>query len=64
VPREHPVAIKVRAALEDLVKRYGGPPAPVAPPAAGPEDEQAPVDESIEEGAPEDGAPDQGAPES
>jgi hypothetical protein len=64
VPREHPVAIKVRAALEDLVKRYGGPPAPVAPPAAGPEDEQAPGDESIEEGAPEDGAPDQGAPES
>jgi hypothetical protein len=42
VPRNHPVAIKVRAALQDLVKRYGGPPAPVTPPAAGPEDEQAP----------------------
>ena len=26
VPRNHPVAIKVRAALQDLVKRYGGPP--------------------------------------
>ena len=28
VPRNHPVAIKVRAALQDLVKRYGGPPPP------------------------------------
>jgi hypothetical protein len=28
VPRDHPVATKVRAALQDLVKRYGGPPAP------------------------------------
>jgi hypothetical protein len=26
VPRNHPVAIKVRAALQELVKRYGGPP--------------------------------------
>jgi hypothetical protein len=26
VPRDHPVAVKVRAALQDLVKRYGGPP--------------------------------------
>ena len=61
VPRDHPVAIKVRAALQDLVKRYGGPPAPVAPPAAaGPEDQEAPPgDESPEEGAPEAGAPDQ-----
>ena len=30
VPRDHPVAIKVRAALQELVKRYGGPPAPAA----------------------------------
>ena len=30
VPRDHPVAIKVRAALQDLVKRYGGPPPPPA----------------------------------
>jgi hypothetical protein len=35
VPRDHPVAIKVRAALQDLVKRYGGPPPPPEP-AAGP----------------------------
>jgi hypothetical protein len=28
VPRNHPVAIKVRATLQELVKRYGGPPAP------------------------------------
>jgi hypothetical protein len=27
VPRSHPVAVKVRAALQELVKRYGGPPA-------------------------------------
>jgi hypothetical protein len=62
VPRDHPIAIKVRAALQDLVKRYGGPPAPVAPPAAGPEDQQPPEappgDETPVEGAPEAGAPD------
>ena len=28
VPRDHPVAVKVRAALQELVKRYGGPPPP------------------------------------
>jgi hypothetical protein len=28
VPRDHPVAIKIRAALQELVKRYGGPPPP------------------------------------
>ena len=26
VPRDHPVATKVRAALQDMLKRYGGPP--------------------------------------
>jgi hypothetical protein len=66
VPRDHPVAVKVRMALQDLVKRYGGPPAPVAPPAAGPEDEQAPEapsgDELPPEGAPEEGPPDQPTP--
>jgi hypothetical protein len=36
VPRDHPVAIKVRSALQGLVKQYGGPPAQVAPPAASP----------------------------
>jgi hypothetical protein len=30
VPRDHPVAVKVRALLENLVKRYGGPPPPEA----------------------------------
>ncbi len=66
VPRDHPVAIKVRAALQDLVKRFGGPPAPVAPPAAEPEDGEsdvAPADEAPEEGRPEAGAPDDAAPE-
>jgi hypothetical protein len=37
VARNHPVAIKVRAALQELVKRYGGPPPPASErPAAGP----------------------------
>ncbi|HUR96199.1 MAG TPA: hypothetical protein VMY76_16585 [Gemmatimonadales bacterium] len=36
VPRDHPVAIKVRAALQELVKRYGGPPAPLSVPATEP----------------------------
>jgi hypothetical protein len=66
VPRDHPVAIKVRAALQDLVKRYGGPPAPVAPRAAAPEEQQAPEappgDELPPEGAPEEGTPDQPTP--
>ena len=51
VPRNHPVAIKVRAALQDLVKRYGGPPSRtqrVVP---------APM-----EGAPDEVAPDQSTP--
>ncbi len=52
VPRDHAVAIKVRAVLQELVKRYGGPPAP--PPAARPDvaprageepDDEAPADE-------------------
>ncbi len=28
VPKDHPVAVKVRALLQNLVKRYGGPPPP------------------------------------
>jgi hypothetical protein len=39
VPRGHPVAIKVRAALQDLVKRYGGPPQPAQTRTATPEGE-------------------------
>lgn len=54
VPRTHPVAIKVRAALQDLVKRYGGPPPPAGQrPAAGPEGQQE---------APDQGGQDEGAP--
>ncbi|MGH7498209.1 MAG: hypothetical protein ACREL3_05090 [Gemmatimonadales bacterium] len=53
LPREHPVAAKVRAALQDLVKKYGGPPAaePVQPGArqgessTPPEDTPPPQDE-------------------
>jgi hypothetical protein len=49
VPRNHPVAIKVRATLQDLVKRYGGPPQqpsenaePTAEPGNAPESEPPP----------------------
>jgi hypothetical protein len=51
VPRNHPVAIKVRATLQDLVKRYGAPPqpsenaGPTAEPGNAPESEQAPEEE-------------------
>src|SRR6476469_4296946 len=51
VPRNHPVAIKGRAALQDLVKRYGGPPqpsenaGPTAEPGNAPEGEQAPEEQ-------------------
>lgn len=37
VPRDHPVAIKVRAALQELVRRYGGPPPQTAAPPAEPD---------------------------
>jgi hypothetical protein len=46
VPRSHPVAVKVRATLQDLVKRYGGPPPP-------PEQAR----ETPEPGAPPEGEP-------
>ena len=39
VARDHPVAIKVRATLQGLVKRYGGPPQPAQTPTAAPEGE-------------------------
>lgn len=47
VPKDHPVAAKVHAALENMLKRYGGPPvtAPVQP-RARPEEEAAPGDEA------------------
>jgi len=54
VPRNHPVAIRVRAALQDLVKRYGGPPPPAAErPAAGPEGQP----EEPDQGGQDEGAP-------
>lgn len=54
VPRNHPVALKVRATLQELVKRYGGPPKPAEAAGGGnaPADERAqpesdePADES------------------
>jgi hypothetical protein len=57
VPRSHPVAIKVRAALQTLVKRYGGPPPPsTAEPGARrpgePDAEEAPEEAPEEEEAP------------
>jgi len=49
VPRDHPMAVKVRALLQTLVKRYGGPPPPEEQqPAASnrsPEGEEAPLPE-------------------
>jgi hypothetical protein len=56
VPRDHPVAIKVRAALQDLVKRFGGPPAPVEPKAAAPS-EETPEPEEAPEPEPADTVP-------
>lgn len=45
VARDHPVATKLRAALQEMVKRYGGPPAAQpAEPKAAPEAEEAPPD--------------------
>jgi hypothetical protein len=43
VPKTHPVATKVHAALEGMLKRYGGPPAAEpSQPRAGPQEEEAP----------------------
>ncbi len=51
VPATHPVAAKVHAALEGMLKRYGGPPAATpSQPRARPEEEEAPEpDESLPE---------------
>jgi hypothetical protein len=55
VPRDHPVAIKVRATLQDLVKRYGGPPPPPAAAGQPPAEESEPAPpEDTEEEAPSD----------
>jgi hypothetical protein len=42
VPPNHPIAIKIRSTLQDLVKRYGGPPSPEAQQPATPTQEEAP----------------------
>ena len=44
VPRNHPVAVKVRATLQELVKRFGGPPQPAEAAGGG----NAPGDDSAE----------------
>jgi hypothetical protein len=46
VPKSHPIATKVRASLQEMVKKYGGPPVtePVQP--GGRPDEAAPQDET------------------
>jgi hypothetical protein len=57
VPRDHPVAVKMRAALADLVKQYGGPPAPTAQPRAAPEAGEEAGPPAVEEESPADEAP-------
>jgi hypothetical protein len=42
VPPNHPIAIKVRSILQDLVKRYGGPPRPETQQPATPTEQEAP----------------------
>ena len=51
VPRNHPVAIKVRATLQDLVKRYGGPPQPAENAGQLPEPGNAPESQEPEQPA-------------
>jgi hypothetical protein len=42
VPPDHPIAIKIRSTLQDLVKRYGGPPSQEVQQQAAPTQEEAP----------------------
>ena len=57
VPRDHPVAVRVRTALADLVKQYGGPPAPAAEPRAAPAVGEEPGPAPEEEPQPEEEPP-------
>lgn len=67
VPREHPVAARVRTILADLVKRYGGPPAPTpsAQPRQQPPDEELTPPSDEEQPEPEQAPPeaDEATPE-
>jgi hypothetical protein len=69
VPREHPVAVKVRTALQEMVKKYGGPPAPE--PAATPREagdevrgapDEMPAEPQEETPPPDETPPDQSQP--
>jgi len=62
VPRNHPVAIKVRAALQSLVKSYGAPPPVTAQPRPAPGAEEPDVEQPPEEAPPEDAPPASTAP--
>lgn len=42
VPPDHPVAVKVRSTLQDLLKRYGGPPSPESQQPAAPTESEPP----------------------
>ncbi|MFL5494691.1 MAG: hypothetical protein ACJ8DC_09955 [Gemmatimonadales bacterium] len=55
VPKDHPVAVKVRALLQDLVKRYGGPPPPeaVQPAASNPAPAEGAEEQPAEDSGPE-----------
>jgi hypothetical protein len=63
VPRSHPVAIKVRATLQELVKRYGGPPptterpGETPEPGVAPEGEEPPPDEVQADTTSQEGSP-------
>ena len=69
VPRDHPVAVKVRTTLQEMVKKYGGPPAPE--PAATPREageevrgapEEMPAEPQEEAPPPDEIPPDQSQP--
>jgi hypothetical protein len=59
VPHDHPVAARVRTILADLVKRYGGPPAPTpsAQPSQQPTEEELTPPSEQEQPEPDEAAP-------
>ncbi len=47
LPKDHPVATKIRSTLQEMLKRYGGPPVTApAQPSAGSDESPAPADEA------------------